>query len=243
MKMFLTIARSVLFLVLQVSVTPLFAVVSLLTFLFGPLVRYRIICTWSRMTIALAKYICGIHYQTKGLENIPTTASVVISKHQSAWETLAFQIIFPPQVWVIKKELLYIPFFGWGLAMLSPIAIDRASGRGALRQILQQGKERLSRGFWVVIFPEGTRVRPGSKEKYQIGGAWLAAGSGATVVPVAHNAGELWAKSSLLKYPGVVTVSIGKPIDPRGLSPQEINQRVEAWIESEMLLLPSALCA
>jgi 1-acyl-sn-glycerol-3-phosphate acyltransferase len=169
-----------------------------------------------------------------GIENIPKTPSIVLSKHQSAWETLAFQQIFPAQVWVLKKELLHIPFFGWGLAMTSPIAINRSSGRAALKQIVQQGKDRLKQGLWIVIFPEGTRIVPGKKGKYGIGGAWLATHTGVSVVPVAHNAGELWGKNSFIKRPGTITVSIGAPIDPAGMKASELNARIESWIELEV---------
>ena len=183
----------------------------------------------------LLRHLCGIRYQILGAENIPKTPSIVLSKHQSAWETLAFQKIFPPQVWVLKKELLLIPFFGWGLAMTSPIAIDRKSGKKALEQIVEQGRERLKQGFWIVIFPEGTRIPPGKRGKYRIGGAWLATHTNVPVVPVAHNAGEFWGRNSFIKMPGTITVSIGKPIDPTGMEAGELNEKVEAWIENEML--------
>lgn len=178
--------------------------------------------------------ICGIKYRLLGAENIPKTPSIVLSKHQSAWETLAFQKIFPPQVWVLKKELLRIPFFGWGLAMTSPIAIDRSSGKAALEQVVEQGRERLKNGFWVVIFPEGTRIAPGKKGKYRIGGAWLATHTNVPVIPVAHNAGEFWGRNSFIKWPGTITVSIGKPIDPTGMEPGDLNNKVEVWIEAEV---------
>ncbi|MDP2247099.1 MAG: lysophospholipid acyltransferase family protein, partial [Nitrosomonadales bacterium] len=185
---------------------------------------------WLRVT-------CGVRYQIVGRENIPQTPSIILSKHQSAWETLAFQQIFPPQVWVLKRELLWVPFFGWGLAMTSPIAINRSAGREALKQMVAQGKDRMKKGFWVVIFPEGTRMAPGTKGKYHIGGAWLATHTSATVVPVAHNAGEFWPKNSFIKKPGTITVSIGKPIQSAGLKPDELNQQVEARIEQEMSAL------
>jgi 1-acyl-sn-glycerol-3-phosphate acyltransferase len=178
--------------------------------------------------------ICGIEYRVLGAEHIPKKPSIVLSKHQSAWETLAFQKIFPPQVWVLKKELLRIPFFGWGLAMTSPIAIDRSSGKAALEQVVEQGRDRLRQGFWVVIFPEGTRIAPGKKGKYRIGGAWLATHVNVPVVPVAHNAGEFWGRNSFIKRPGTITVSIGAPIDPTGMEPGDLNVLVEAWIEAEV---------
>jgi 1-acyl-sn-glycerol-3-phosphate acyltransferase len=167
-------------------------------------------------------------------EHIPAPPFIVLSKHQSAWETLAFQTIFPPQTWVVKRELLWIPFFGWGLAMLSPIAIDRASGARALRQLLDQGRERLARGLCIVMFPEGTRMPPGTRGPYQAGGAWLATRTATPVLPVAHNAGSLWRRKAFLKHPGLITVSVGAPIDPRGLTHQELIRRVEDWIETEI---------
>lgn len=225
--------RSGLFAVFQLVVTPFFAVVALLTFPFPPLTRYRVISNWARVNIAAVRLLCGIRYRVIGREHIPREPCVILSKHQSAWETLAYQVIFPPQVWVIKRELLRIPFFGWGLAMLSPIAIDRGAAARALKQMLDQGRERLARGFSIVIFPEGTRVAPGQRKKYHPGGAWLSVQTGIPVVPVAHNAGQFWRRNAFLKYPGVITVSVGAPIKPGQMTPEALNQRVENWIESE----------
>ena len=234
-----TVLRSVVFLVLQTALTIVWSIISLLTFPFQPLTRYRIITTWSRIVVWLAQVICGIRYEVRGLERLPRQPSIVLGKHQSAWETLAFQVFLPPQVWVLRRSLLRVPFFGWGLAMASPIAIDRGAGMQALKQTLEQGRDRLARGFWIIIFPEGTRVAPGQRAKYQVGGAWLAAKTGAPVVPIAHNAGRLWRRNAFLKFPGVITVSIGEPIDPAGLKPEELNRRVEDWIESEVARLPA----
>lgn len=239
MSRVLTVLRSVVFLVLQTALTVVWSIVSLLTFPFEPLTRYRIITTWSRIVVWLAQVICGIRYEVKGLERLPRRPSIVLGKHQSAWETLAFQVFLPPQVWVLRRSLLRVPFFGWGLAMASPIAIDRSAGMQALKQTLEQGRDRLARGFWIIIFPEGTRVAPGQRAKYQVGGAWLAAKTGAPVVPIAHNAGRLWRRNAFLKFPGMITVSIGEPIDPAGLKPEELNRRVEDWIESEVARLPA----
>jgi len=146
------------------------------------MLRYRIISGWSMLVVWLAKAILGIRWQVEGREHLPSRPAVILAKHQSAWETMAFQLIFPPQVHVLKRELLWIPFFGWGLALMSPIAIDRSRGVAALRAIARRGRERLEQGFWVVVFPEGTRVRPGERRPYQLGGAWLAAEAGAPVV-------------------------------------------------------------
>ncbi|MEE8289535.1 MAG: lysophospholipid acyltransferase family protein [Nitrosomonadaceae bacterium] len=227
--------RSTFYTLLQIIITPLYTLIVLASFPLTPLNRNRITSGWAHIMLYLTRVICGVHYRVLGIENIPKTPSIVLSKHQSAWETLAFQQIFPAQVWVLKKELLHIPFFGWGLAMTSPIAINRSSGRAALKQIVQQGKDRLKQGLWIVIFPEGTRIVPGKKGKYGIGGAWLATHTGVSVVPVAHNAGELWGKNSFIKRPGTITVSIGAPIDPAGMKASELNARVEEWIELEVV--------
>jgi 1-acyl-sn-glycerol-3-phosphate acyltransferase len=233
------VLRSLLFALVQAAVTPVFAVIALCTFPFNPFTRYRIISAWSRLIIASARTICGIRYRLLGAENIPDKPCIVMSKHQSAWETLAFQVIFPPQVQVVKKELLRIPFFGWGLAMLSPIAIDRSAATRALKQIEEQGIERLKQGFWVIIFPEGTRMKPGTKGTYQPGGAWLAIHSDAIVLPVALNSGEFWGRKAFLKRPGTITVSIGRPIRPAGMKADELNASVETWIEQETARIAS----
>ena len=204
------------------------------TYPFAPLTRYRIISSWAKSMIWWLRVCCGLSYRIVGAEHLPKAPCIILSKHQSAWETLAFQQIFPPQVWVLKRELLRIPFFGWGLAMTSPIAIDRSAGREALKQLVAQGRDRLAQGFCVVVFPEGTRIEPGQKGKYHIGGAWLATHTGTAALPVAHNAGEFWGKNGFLKKPGVITVSIGAPISTAGLRPDALNQQVEAWIEHEM---------
>lgn len=228
------VLRSLTYALLQLLVTPIFSVVALLTFPFEPLTRYRVISAWSRLMVWAAKHICGIRYRVLGKENIPREPCVVLAKHESAWETLAFQVVLPPQVWVIKRELLWIPFFGWGLAMLSPIAIDRKAGTRALRQMIEQGRSRLAQGFSIVIFPEGTRAAPGARGTYHAGGAWLATQIGAPILPVAHNAGDHWPRKSFLKYPGLVTISVGTPVHPKpGSNALELMRDVEQWIEDE----------
>lgn len=226
--------RSAIFALVQIVVTPLFALVALLTYPLQPLTRYRVITLWSRLVIASARAICGVCYRIEGREHIPSSPVVIVSKHQSTWEALAFQVIFPPQVWVLRKSLLRIPFFGWGLAMMNPITIERESATRALKALREQGSQRLADGFSIVIFPEGTRVAPGAKLKYQLGGAWLAVQTGAPLLPVALNSGELWAKGAFLKYPGEITVRIGAAIDPRGASAEALNRKIEGWIENEM---------
>jgi 1-acyl-sn-glycerol-3-phosphate acyltransferase len=233
----MTLVRSALFAAALVVVTPPYALVALATFPLPRMARYRIISGWSRLVVRLARALCGIRWSVEGREHLPAAPSVILAKHQSAWETLAFQEIFPPQVLVLKRELLWIPFFGWGLALMSPIAIDRARGRAALRDIARRGRERLAQGFWVVIFPEGTRVRVGERRAYQQGGAWLAAQCGVPVVPVAHNAGRLWPRNAFLKRPGTVTVRIGPPIRTAGRDAKQIIADAEAWIEGEQRAL------
>ncbi len=230
--------RSLVFVIAQIIFTPPYAIIAIATFPLPRLARYRVISGWSHAMIWLAKTVLGIHYRVIGRENLPRTPAVILSKHQSAWETIAFQVIFPPQVWVLKRELLWIPFFGWGLALTSPIAIDRSSGARALRRMAELGRERLAQGFWIAIFPEGTRVQPGKKGRYHPGGAWLAVNCGAPVVPVAHNAGLLWGRGAFLKRPGTVTVEIGAVIDSSAYTPESLNAAVEDWIEERM----AALC-
>lgn len=235
--MLLVALRSSLFAAFLIIITPVFAVIALLTYPLPAMTRYRIISTWTRCVMYAARIICGIRYRVIGTENIPKDPCIILSKHQSAWETLAFQLIFPPQVWVLKRELLRVPFFGWGLAMLSPIAIDRSSRREALQQLVDQGRQRLDAGFSIVIFPEGTRIPPGQRGKYRPGGARLAVQTGASVLPVAHNAGSLWRRNAFLKYPGLITVSIGAPIRSDHEDAESLINRVEHWIEEEMLHL------
>ncbi len=237
--MMLAVIRSTIYMALQVIITAPYAIFTLACFPLSAHNRYRVTSTWTRTMLFLLRIICGVKYRVLGEENIPSTPSIVLSKHQSAWETMAFQKIFPPQVWVLKKELLRIPFFGWGLSMTSPIAIDRSSGKAALDQVVEQGRDRLKQGFWVVIFPEGTRIAPGKKGKYKIGGAWLATHTDAPVVPVAHNAGEFWGRNAFVKHPGTITVSVGKPIDQTGLEANQVNAKVEEWIEQETARISS----
>jgi 1-acyl-sn-glycerol-3-phosphate acyltransferase len=229
----MTLLRSALFALALVLVTPPYAIVALLAFPLPRMVRYRLISAWSRMALWLAWLLCGIRWRIEGRKHLPDEPAVILSQHQSAWETLAFQEIFPPQVQVLKRELLWIPFFGWGLAMMSPIAIDRARGTAAMRELARQGRQRLAQGFWVVVFPEGTRVPPGERRAYQQGGAWLAVNCGVPVVPVAHNAGKLWPRNAFVKRAGTVTVRIGPPIDTRGRQPKDVMAEVKSWIEAQ----------
>jgi 1-acyl-sn-glycerol-3-phosphate acyltransferase len=225
--------RSAFFALALLLITPPYAVLALATCVLPRMLRYRIIAGWSRAVVFLAEAILGIRWRVEGRENLPGRPSIILAKHQSAWETLAFQIIFPPQVHVLKRELLWIPFFGWGLALMSPIAIDRGRGAAALRAMARLGRKRLAQGFWIVVFPEGTRVAPGERRRYQPGGAWLAAATGVPVVPVAHDAGRFWPRNAFLKRPGTVTVRIGPTIDSSGRDAEAINALAEQWIEEQ----------
>ena len=196
--------------------------------------RYTIAQPYSFLNIFMLKHLCGVDYVIEGRENIPEGAAIIFSKHQSTWETMVLQLVFPPLTFVVKRELMWVPFFGWGLTLLKPIAINRAAGRNAIKQIVSQGIERLKAGIWVVIFPEGTRVRPGQKVRYKMGGAILAAKSGYPVVPVAHNSGEFWPKKQFLKRPGTIRLVIGPSIQTQDRKPDAILAEAEDWIESTM---------
>ncbi|MFM8453893.1 MAG: lysophospholipid acyltransferase family protein, partial [Gammaproteobacteria bacterium] len=204
--------------------------------LFSYKIIYGYLNIWSRLFIGLAKYICGINYQVKGFENIPKTPCIVLSKHQSMWETVFLQTILPVQTSVLKKELLKIPFFGWGLAALRPIAIDRSNLKNSILSITEHGKERLKAGIWVVLFPEGTRVEPGKTGKYAKTGFRLAMATGTPILPIAHNAGVFWPKGWWLKKPGLITVEIGELILIKPETELEVlNQQTQDWIESKSL--------
>ena len=218
----------------MIATIPLFVIPGFLLFPFPFKVRYGFYSRWAALNIWLLKLICNLRYEVQGVENIPQRSAIIFCKHQSAWETLALQVIFPPVIWVLKRELLWVPIFGWALMLLDSIGIDRSSGRKAVQEIVSKGTQRLKKGRLVVIFPEGTRIAPGQRKKYGIGGAVLAEKSGYPVVPVAHNAGEYWRRRDMIKHPGVIKVVIGPAIDTRGRDAAEINRLAEAWIESTM---------
>lgn len=228
----LILARSALFAAGQILFTLIYAPIALAAFALPYRTRYRVVVQWTFLNIWWLELTCGLRHRVEGLENIPACPTIVLCKHQSAWETLVLPRYFSPQTWVLKRELLRIPFFGWGLATLRPIAIDRAAGRSALEQVVEQGGRRLAERIWVVVFPEGTRVAPGERRRYRLGGAVLAAKTGRAVVPVAHDAGDYWPRRSFLKRPGTIRLVIGEPIESEGLSPTEVNARAAEWIES-----------
>lgn len=226
--------RSALFFIFMVVTAIPFALLGVLTWPFSFATRYRVISQWAKMNLWWLRLTCNLRYEVEGLENLPQETAIVFCKHASTWETLALQSILPPQTWVLKRELLRVPFFGWGLAMLKPVAIDRAAGRQALKQLVELGKRCLDEGRWLIIFPEGTRMPPGQMRKFGFGGAMLAEKSGRPVVPVAHNAGHFWRRHSFVKYPGVIRVRIGPVIDSKNLKASEINERAEQWMVEAM---------
>ncbi|MES2324728.1 MAG: lysophospholipid acyltransferase family protein [Pseudomonadota bacterium] len=230
--------RSLLFMTIMIVATIIWAMVC---FLAAPLPynkRFWVTSRWNVFIIWCAKVICGIRYQFKGYDNLPDAPAIVLPKHQSAWETI---FLLPnmtrPLVYVFKKEILYIPFFGWAMAMLRMIPIDRSQGKNAFKHVVAHGKRRLADGQWIIMFPEGTRIPVGQAGKYKSGGTRLAIETNTVVIPIAHNSGECWPKKSFLKRPGVITVSIGKPISPDGHTPDSMMHEVENWIESEMRVI------
>ena len=239
---FILFLRSLLFVTLMILLTVIWAPICLL---FAPMSyarRYYWTSRWNVLVIWMAKTICGIHYQVKGIENLPDAPVILLSKHQSAWETIFYLMYMPrPLVYVFKKELTYVPFFGWAIALMRMIPIDRKAGRDAFAQVVTHGRKRLADGQWVIMFPEGTRMAVGEKGKYKQGGARLAVETNTLAVPLAMNAGECWPKNSFIKKPGLITVSIGKPISPEGLDAAELTLKVENWIESEMRVISPAV--
>ncbi len=237
--------RSLAFTTLLFLVTAFFGVVVLLSMLL-PLSferRYLIPRTWGRFLTWLAGVTCGLRYTVEGRENLPQRPFVSLWKHSSAWETLAQMFVVPPASWLLKREVLWIPIVGWAVRMYQPIAINRSAGHAAVNQVVAQGRARLAAGMGVIVYPEGTRVAPGQTRKYGISGALLACEAGAPVVPIAHNSGCFWRRRSLLKRPGTIRVVIGPPIETAGLTPREVNERAQQWIEAkvaELIAQPGA---
>lgn len=227
--------RSALYLALLILTVAPYSIGTLLWSWLPQARRYWMATYWTRFAIAAGRTICGIEYRVIGRENLPEGPAILLPKHQSAWETLWLPSTMPRRLtFVYKRELHLVPFFGWGLATLGMINIDRARGSDAFEQVVEQGSDRLAKGWWIVIFPEGTRTAPGAEPHYKTGGARLSVRTGAPVVPMAINSGELWPRRAFLKLPGTITVSIGPPIDPTGRTAEEMAELVQGWIEGEM---------
>lgn len=203
----------------------------------GPAASYAVARHWARVAVALCRGLCGLSFRVEGLEHLPATPAVALLKHSSAYETVVQLLLLPPQSWVLKHELTWAPFFGWALAALRPIAIDRGSGRQAVEQVVQQGTARLKAGLWVTVFPEGTRMPPGETRRYGISGTLLAQRAGCLIVPIAHNAGDFWPRRGWRKRAGVVTFRIGAPVDPADRDVRELNESIQGWIEGEVAAL------
>ena len=233
----MTELRSVLFLLGALLITIPFGFLVPLGRLFGSEPPFTLARLYTKVMLRWVEISCGIRYEVAGWENVPKTPVVIMAKHQSAWETIFIESAFPSQCWIVKKELLWLPFVGWGLMAIRAIAIDRSSGSSAREQIVEQGAQRLREGHWVTIFPEGTRVAPGTRGRYGIGGALLATRTGASILPIAHNAGEVWGRYSFRKKPGLVKVVIGPLIAAKGREVLEVNREVEAWIEGQMRII------
>jgi 1-acyl-sn-glycerol-3-phosphate acyltransferase len=202
--------------------------------------QFNIARTWARILFWVLDKLCGLKFVVEGREHIPAGNHIVMCNHTSAWETVAQFLIFPPQVWVLKRELLWIPFIGWGLKLLRPISINRGAGHRAVTQVVDQGKARLADGLWIIIFPEGTRVVAGEKRKYGVSGALLATAANKLVVPLSHNAGDFWVRRGILKKRGTVQVIIGEPIDATGKDPRRLNEEVRESIDAGLKRIAAA---
>jgi 1-acyl-sn-glycerol-3-phosphate acyltransferase len=237
-KLFLA-CRSLLFYVLMFSSAILFMLGMYLTLMLPFQIRLGIGRSWTRLSTDLAKWICGISYEVKGLEHIPKQPVVFLSRHESAWETMSFAGILPPVVYVCKKSLMKVPIIGWGMYISRQIPIDRSQGVRAFKKVIKEGKERLAQGLSIAIFPEGTRALPGHFPQFHKTGAALAKACNALVVPIALNSGHCWPKNSFIKYPGKITVVIGEPIDSQSHSADEISQLCQEWIKQKLISLNS----
>ncbi len=226
--------RSLLFWIGFIVNTVIFGTSVVILFFTPSSFRLKIARVWSHVNNFLLKVFCGIDFTVQGKENLDVDTAIILSKHQSTWETLALHSFTPYVHWVFKRELMYIPVFGWALALTDPIAINRGTGRVAIKQLITEGTRKLKEGKWMVLFPEGTRTAPGKSHKYKIGGALLAEKSGYPVIPIAHNAGEFWPRHSFIKWPGTISVVIGPAIETKGRLAEDINAEVFNWIETTM---------
>lgn len=237
--------RSLLYFLLMVITVFLFGLaIAVLGWVMPISASHAIANAWGRTNLWLLRMICGLDYEIQGAENLPHGPSIVMAKHQSTWETMSLRgIVRKEQAWILKRELMSVPIFGWALARVRSIPIDRGAGRKAVRQVIDLGTERLNSGMTVMIFPEGTRTAPGQRRKYGMGGALLASATGYPVIPIAHNAGVFWRRRGIIKYPGTIQLVVGKPIKTQGKSASVVNKEVEDWIESVQEKLPMSLDA
>ncbi|WP_456377768.1 lysophospholipid acyltransferase family protein [Thiolapillus sp.] len=238
--MLITLRSTLYFLTMVTSITVFGLAIVTIGMLLPLSARDRMATAWGSTNLWLMKVLCGLKYRIHGTENLPQHAAIVMCKHQSTWETIALKaIIRPQQSLILKQELMRLPVFGWALAAIPNIPIDRSAGRQAVKQIVEQGTDLLEQGRVIIVFPEGTRTAPGERKKYGIGGAMLAEKSGYPIIPVAHNAGVFWRRRGLKKYPGTIDLVVGEAFDPAGMTASEITRKVETWIEAEVARLPS----
>jgi 1-acyl-sn-glycerol-3-phosphate acyltransferase len=229
--------RSALFTLFLFIFTPLCGLVIAIMVVLPYRYRYAIVNFYAKSVLWILRVTCGLSYSVEGWEKVPPGNYITMWKHSSAWETIAMMALLPQAAWVLKRELMWLPLLGWGLAALRPIAIDRSGGQSAINQVLEQGRDRLARGLWVVIFPEGTRMAPGQTRRYGTSGSMLAIETHSSIIPVAHNAGDFWPKRGLLKKPGMVRVVFGAPIEPVPDDPRATGEKVQTWIESTVAAL------
>ncbi|HET9388806.1 MAG TPA: lysophospholipid acyltransferase family protein [Steroidobacteraceae bacterium] len=235
------LVRSLLFTVFLFAWTFLYAVFFVIACLFLPFPRRFVLArVWGVVLLQALKWICRLDYRIEGLERLPPGNHIALWKHSSSWETIAMAVIFPRQVWVLKRELLWVPAVGWGIRQLHAIAIDRKSGHSAVSQVVEQGRQRLAEGDWIIIFPEGTRMPPGQTRRYGVSGTLLASETGKLLVPVAHDAGNYWPRRGLRKRPGTIRVVIGPAVAAAGRDVREINREVQDWIEATVARLSEA---
>ena len=224
--------RSLIYTVMLFLTTAFFAIVVIVFMWLPPARLYAVPRTWARLNLWLLKTLCGLDYRIEGAEHLPDVPFISMWKHSSTWETIAQMLLVPRASWLLKREILWVPVLGWAIARFKPIAIDRKAGGTAVNQVVTQGRERLSEGLGVIIYPEGTRVAPGETRKFGMSGALLASQSGAPLVPIAHDSGYYWRRRGLHKRSGTIRVVIGPPLDPRGLEPREITERAKEWVDS-----------
>lgn len=224
--------RSTLFTVLLFFWTGLYAVFFVVVAPWLPFDRrMRLVRTYARVILAMLNGLCRLDHTVEGLENLPDEAHIAYWKHSSAWEAFAQFLIGPSKVIVLKRELMWIPIFGWDLALIRSIPVHRGAGAAAVNQVVHHGTRRLREGISVLIFPEGTRMAPGETRRYGVSGALLASRAGCRVVPIAHDAGYYWARRGWMKRPGTIRVIIGPPIEAAGRDARLINEEAQAWIE------------
>jgi 1-acyl-sn-glycerol-3-phosphate acyltransferase len=233
--------RSLIFAIIMPIFTAVYSLICVASYPLPMRYRFQVVMGWTRSSVWLLKAICCINYQETGLQNIPRNRSgIIMSKHQSSWETFYLPGHFNETAIILKRELCWVPFFGWGVAVINPIAINRSAGSTAMAQVMDQGKAYLAQGRWILVFPEGTRIAPGQVGKYKLGGARLAVETGSPIIPVAHNAGRYWSKRKFIKRPGTIQVVFGPVIETAGRTPEAVLEETKNWIETTMLKIDGA---